>query len=202
MNVLDGVNFALEQGEIVTIMGPSGCGKSTLLNILGTLDSPTEGSLIIADQPIDSLSDREISELRNRTIGFVFQFHHLLPEFTALENVVIPSLVMNQDQPRTARAMELLDYVGLSERADHYPAELSGGERLRVAVTRALINRPNLVMADEPTGNLDLGNASNLIGLFKQINRDFNQSLIITTHNPEVARIGHRQLSLESGRLE
>ena len=201
LTVLQGIDFQLQTGEIVTIMGPSGSGKSTFLNILGTLDNPTEGSITIADREINTLSDRELSALRNSYIGFVFQFHHLLPEFTALENILIPSLISASAEPRQARAMELLDYVGLVDRSDHFPAELSGGERLRVAVLRALINQPQLILADEPTGNLDAENASKLINLFRQINRDFQQSLVITTHNPAVAEIGDRCLELSSGIL-
>ncbi len=202
LDVLQGIDLELAEGEIVTIMGPSGCGKSTLLNILGTLDSPTSGQLEIDGQAIRDLPDCQLSEIRNQYIGFVFQFHHLLPEFTALENILIPSLILDSAQPQRERARELLDYIGLCDRADHYPGELSGGERLRVAILRALINRPRLVLADEPTGNLDRGNASKLIELFQQINRDFSQSLVITTHNPDVAAIGHRQLRLEGGKLQ
>ena len=201
LTVLQGIDFQLQTGEIVTIMGPSGSGKSTFLNILGTLDNPTEGSITITDREINTLSDRELSALRNSYIGFVFQFHHLLPEFTALENILIPSLISVRAEPRQARAMELLDYIGLVDRSDHFPAELSGGERLRVAVLRALINQPQLILADEPTGNLDAENASKLINLFRQINRDFKQSLVITTHNPAVAEIGDRRLELSSGIL-
>ncbi len=199
LSVLHDLDFDLAPGEIVTIMGPSGSGKSTLLNILGTLDKPTSGTLNIAGRNIDLLSDRELSELRNTSIGFVFQFHHLLPEFTALENILIPSLIPRGTQAHQERAMELLDYVGLADRSDHLPSELSGGERLRTAVIRALINQPKIVFADEPTGNLDTGNAARLINLFRKINTDFQQSLVITTHNPAVAEIGHRQLKLDSG---
>lgn len=201
LTVLRGIDFELPEGEIVTIMGPSGSGKSTLLNILGTLDKPTAGDLKINDLDISRLRDRELADLRNRTIGFVFQFHHLLPEFSALENILIPSLIPSKNSNLADRALELLDYVGLTEWKDHYPSELSGGEKLRVAVLRSLINRPQIVLADEPTGNLDMANASNLIQLFIGINRDFKQSLVITTHNPEVADIGHRQLEIVAGKL-
>ncbi len=201
LTVLRGIDFELPEGEIVTIMGPSGSGKSTLLNILGTLDKPTAGDLKINDLDISRLRDRELADLRNRTIGFVFQFHHLLPEFSALENILIPSLIPRKNSNLADRALELLDYVGLTEWKDHYPSELSGGEKLRVAVLRSLINRPQIVLADEPTGNLDMANASNLIQLFIGINRDFKQSLVITTHNPEVADIGHRQFEIVAGKL-
>ncbi len=201
LTVLNGVDFQLGEGEIATIMGPSGSGKSTFLNILGTLDKPTEGRVVVAGSDVSKMSDRELSSLRNGYIGFVFQFHHLLPEFNALENILIPSLIAGGDAVGTGRAMELLDYVGLTERSDHFPSELSGGERLRVAVLRALINRPKIILADEPTGNLDAGNASKLINLFRHINRDFEQSLVITTHNPEVARIGDRRFELLAGQL-
>ncbi|MFH1852373.1 MAG: ABC transporter ATP-binding protein [Candidatus Neomarinimicrobiota bacterium] len=202
LSVLRGIDFSLAEGEIVTIMGPSGSGKSTLLNILGTLDQPTTGTLLINGHDVSTLPDLELAALRNRSIGFVFQFHHLLPEFTALENVLIPSLIGGGSQERNSRALELLEYVGLSDRSDHYPSELSGGERLRIAVLRALINRPQIILADEPTGNLDEANASKLINLFRLINHDFKQSLVITTHNPAVAAIGDRQLELESGILK
>ena len=174
--------------------------KSTLLNILGTLDSVTSGSLVLNNENINDLSKDQIAELRNKYLGFVFQFHHLLPDFTAYENVLIPNQIAGNNGDKK-KANELLDYIGLKNRMDHFPSQLSGGERLRVAVIRALINNPQLLLADEPTGNLDIGNSTKLIDLFKQINKDFGLALIITTHNPKVAMIGSKQYILENGIL-
>ena len=202
LTVLDGVNLSIGAGDIITIMGPSGSGKSTLLNILGTLDKPTSGTVVIDGNDISAMPDRDISVLRNNYIGFVFQFHHLLPEFTALENILIPLMISGIAKPDRSRALELLDYVGLTERMDHYPAELSGGERSRIAVLRALINQPKIIFADEPTGNLDENNASKLIELLKKINTDFEHSIILTTHNPTVAQIGNINLTLEAGKIK
>ncbi len=200
LSVFTDVSMDIKTGDLITIMGPSGAGKSTLLNILGTLDVPDSGSLILDGQAIDSLSNRQIAEIRNLHLGFVFQFHHLLPEFTALENVLIPNQIAG-NEGNHLKAEELLNYIGLTDRKDHFPSQLSGGERLRVAVVRALMNEPKLVLADEPTGNLDLGNANRLVDLFKKINTDFNQAFVITTHNPEVASIGNKQYYLENGTL-
>ena len=172
------------------------------LNILGTLDKPTSGNVVIDGNDISAMPDRDISVLRNNYIGFVFQFHHLLPEFTALENILIPLMISGIAKPDRSRALELLDYVGLTERMDHYPAELSGGERSRIAVLRALINQPKIIFADEPTGNLDENNASKLIDLLKKINTDFDHSIILTTHNPVVAQIGNINLTLEAGKIK
>jgi lipoprotein-releasing system ATP-binding protein len=181
-------------------MGPSGAGKSTLLNILGTLDKPDRGTLILDGRSVESLSNNALAQLRNSVLGFVFQFHHLLPEFTAYENVLIPNQISGNEGDHS-KANELLDYIGLIDRKDHFPSQLSGGERLRVAVVRSLMNEPKLVLADEPTGNLDLGNANRLIDLFKKINTDFNQAFVITTHNPEVASIGKKKYYLGNGSL-
>ncbi|NQU28547.1 MAG: ABC transporter ATP-binding protein [Candidatus Marinimicrobia bacterium] len=202
LTVLDGVNLSIGAGDIITIMGPSGSGKSTLLNILGTLDNPTSGTVVIDGNDISAMPDKDISVLRNNYIGFVFQFHHLLPEFTALENILIPLMISGIAKPDRSRALDLLDYVGLTERMDHYPSELSGGERSRIAVLRALINQPRIIFADEPTGNLDEYNASKLIELLKKINTDFEHSIILTTHNPVVAQIGNINLTLEAGKIK
>lgn len=199
--VLKDLELRVPEGSIVTIMGPSGAGKTTLLNILGTLDKPDGGTLQIGGQDVRNMSDEALARLRNQDIGFVFQFHHLLPEFTALENVLMPAMIAGMEVEQRPAALELFDYVGLRGRKDHYPSELSGGERLRVAVMRALINRPRLILADEPTGNLDVENAHKLLQLFQKINADFKQTLIITTHNPEVARIGHAYYILEQETL-
>ena len=182
-------------------MGPSGSGKSTLLNILGTLDSATSGTVVICGKNIVHLGDISLAELRNRHIGFVFQFHHLLPEFTALENVLIPAELMGAKDSAKSRAKELFEYVGLIKRMDHFPSQLSGGERLRVAVLRALINTPDIILTDEPTGNLDAANAERLLELFTNICRDFQQAMIITTHDQHVASIGSRACQLEKGTL-
>jgi lipoprotein-releasing system ATP-binding protein len=200
LTVLKDVSLTIQKGDLITIMGPSGAGKSTLLNILGTLDKPDEGSIEFKGQKINGLNAGVLAKIRNRNLGFVFQFHHLLPEFTALENILMPVRIGGfplQEQ----KALELLDYVGLTDRKDHYPAQLSGGERSRVAVLRSLINNPDLVLADEPTGNLDLSNAQKLLDLFKQINRDFQQAFVITTHNPQVAEIGQQKFYLDNGTL-
>ena len=181
-------------------MGPSGAGKSTLLNILGTLDRSDSGTLILDNQNIDTLNNNQLAHLRNSLLGFVFQFHHLLPEFTAFENVMLPNQIAGK-KDNIQKAEELLNYIGLIDRKDHYPFQLSGGERLRVAVVRALMNETKLVLADEPTGNLDLENANRLIGLFQKINTDFKQTLVITTHNSEVASIGNKRYYLEKGTL-
>ncbi len=201
LHVLRDIDLQLEQGEIVTIMGQSGAGKTTLLNILGTLDKPDSGTVEICGQNIDTLKDENLSSLRNNHLGFVFQFHHLLPEFTAMENVLMPSLIAGDEKDVMERANELFEYVGMIDRKDHYPTQLSGGERLRVAVLRAIIRKPNVVLADEPTGNLDVGNADKLLSLFKKINEDFDQAFVITTHNPSVAKIGNRRYILENETL-
>ncbi len=201
LHVLKDVDLQLEKSEIVTIMGPSGAGKTTLLNILGTLDRPNKGYVEICNQRVDTLNDDELSTLRNRHLGFVFQFHHLLPEFTAEENVLIPCMIAGNEKEVTHQVNELFDYVGMTERKHHYPAQLSGGERLRVAVLRAIIRKPTVVLADEPTGNLDVGNANKLLSLFDKINKDFDQAFVITTHNPQVAEIGQRKFKLENETL-
>ena len=201
LHVLRDIDLQLERGEIVTIMGQSGAGKTTLLNILGTLEKPDSGTIEICGQNVDKLKEEDLSSLRNNHLGFVFQFHHLLPEFTAMENVLMPSLIAGDEKAVMERARELFEYVGMSDRKDHYPTQLSGGERLRVAVLRAIIRRPNVVLADEPTGNLDVGNADRLLSLFNKINKDFDQAFVITTHNPDVAKIGNRRFILENETL-
>ena len=200
LSVFSDVSLSFDSGDLITIMGPSGAGKSTLLNILGTLDTPDSGSIIINGQDTQGLTPSEMANIRNKVLGFVFQFHHLLPEFNALENVLIPNQIAGEAGNET-KGKELLDYIGLADRMSHFPSQLSGGERLRVAVVRALMNEPKLVLADEPTGNLDLGNANRLVDLFKQINDDYGQAFVIATHNPEVAAIGNVQCYLENGSL-
>ena len=201
LKVLDGIDIKLEEGKIVTIMGKSGSGKSTLLNILSTLDSTDEGMISINGNDIDYYTDDDISYMRNSYIGFVFQFHHLLPDFTVLENILMPDWI-NKTNSKEGRALELLDLLGLIMIKDKYPLELSGGERQRIAVLRALINNPKILFADEPTGNLDEKNALILVDLFRQINRDYNVTILLTTHNPDVAAIGDVRYELKSGLLE
>ena len=201
LHVLRNVDLELQQGEIITIMGQSGAGKTTLLNILGTLDRPNSGSVSICGLDISQLTEKKLSELRNKQLGFVFQFHHLLPEFTAMENVLMPALIAGDELNARERADELFDYVDMTERRNHYPSQLSGGERQRVAVLRALILKPDVVLADEPTGNLDESNADRLLNLFHKINDDFNQAFVITTHNPNVSDIGNRRFVLENETL-
>ena len=201
LKVLDGIDIKLEEGKIVTIMGKSGSGKSTLLNILSTLDSTDEGMISINGNDINYYTDDDISYMRNSYIGFVFQFHHLLPDFTVLENILMPSWI-NKKISKKGRALELLDLLGLIMIKDKYPLELSGGERQRIAVIRALINNPKILFADEPTGNLDEKNPLILVDLFRQINRDYNVTILLTTHNPDVAAIGDVRYALNSGLLE
>ena len=201
LKVLDGIDINLEEGKIVTIMGKSGSGKSTLLNILSTLDGADEGMISIKGNDINYYTDNEISYMRNSYIGFVFQFHHLLPDFTVLENILMPDWI-NKTNSKKGRALELLDLLELIMIKDKYPLELSGGERQRVAVIRALINNPKILFADEPTGNLDEKNALILVDLFRQINRDYNVTILLTTHNPDVAAIGDVRYELKSGLLE
>ena len=199
--VLNGVDISLKAGSIVTIMGKSGSGKSTLLNILSTLDIADQGSININGKNIKNLPDDDISYIRNSYIGFIFQFHHLLPDFTILENILMPSWI-KKGKNKLELALELLDTLGLIELKDKYPLELSGGEKQRVAVIRALINTPKILFADEPTGNLDEKNALILVDLFKKINRDYNVSILLTTHNPDVASIGDFNYELKTGLLK
>ncbi len=201
LGVLSNLNIIVNKQETITIMGPSGSGKSTLLHILGTLDKPDSGTVKINQIDVSTIREDKLALLRSHEIGFIFQFHHLLPEFTAFENVLIPTQIIGNTDSKIKRATELFDYIGLKERKEHYPSQLSGGERLRVAVLRALINNPSIIFADEPTGNLDAENARKLLQLFKNISKDFEQSLVISTHNEEVASIGERQFILDHGVL-
>lgn len=202
LNVLKGVSLNIIKGEFVTIVGPSGAGKSTLLHILGTLDRPDNGKLIIADTDVFKLNDKQLSAFRNKHIGFVFQFHHLLPEFTAIENVCIPAYIAKTNkQHAEKRAAELLEFLGLNNRLHHKPSELSGGEQQRVAVARALINNPSVVFADEPSGNLDSINAKELHQLFFKLRKEFNQTFVIVTHNEELANMADRKLIMKDGML-
>ncbi len=202
VEVLKGVHFELNEAEIVSIIGKSGSGKSTLLHILGTLDDFDQGSLIINNQEIHQLSEKKLAKVRNNTLGFVFQFHHLLNEFTAVENVYIPALIQQTNKiDAEKRAKELLDYLGLAHRFDHKPGQLSGGEQQRVAVARALMNQPQIIFADEPTGNLDQEASEQLHQLFIKLRDDFNQAIVIVTHNLELAQLSDRVLNMQNGQL-
>jgi len=200
IEILKGLDLEVQKGEIVSIVGESGAGKSTLLHILGTLDRPDAGSLVMDGISLDKLSSRAISKFRNERIGFVFQFHHLLPEFTALENVCMPAFIAGISRREAEKkAMDLLGVLGVQSRANHRPSELSGGEQQRVAIARGLINSPAVVLADEPSGNLDSKNSEELHALFIKLRNDFNQTFIIVTHNPALAAIADRELRMKDG---
>ncbi len=202
LQVLKGISLEIYEGEILEIVGASGAGKSTLLHILGTIDRPDKGKIFFKDFDLLLMKDEELSRFRNKNIGFVFQFHHLLPEFTALENVVIPMMINGKTfEECKKRAIELLDYVGLSGRLNHKPSELSGGELQRVAMARALANSPKIIFADEPTGNLDTKNSQNIIQLILNLNKEFGQTFVIVTHNPELVNIAHRVMEIKDGVL-
>lgn len=206
LEVLKGVDLHIKKGEIVSIVGASGAGKTTLLQILGTLDKPsksqTETSLIINGENILGFNDKSLSKFRNLNLGFIFQFHQLLPEFTALENVCIPAYLANKPKAETEKeAKRLLEYLGLSHRINHKPNELSGGEQQRVAVARALINKPDVIFADEPSGNLDTQSAENLHQLFFQLRNEFGQTFVIVTHNEELANMADRKLVMVDGQI-
>ncbi len=200
LQVLKGVNVTINQGEIVSIVGASGAGKTTLLQILGTLDKADSGTVSINQQNISSLNEKKLSAFRNKNIGFIFQFHHLLPEFTALENICIPAFIAKTSKVEAEkRANELLSFLGLESRAEHKPSELSGGEQQRVAVARALINNPSVIFADEPSGNLDSANAKELHNLFFTLREKFNQTFVIVTHNEQLASMSDRKLVMKDG---
>ncbi len=202
LHVLKGVDVSIQQGEIVSIVGKSGAGKSTLLHIMGTLDQADQGSVIFDGTDVFSLDMKDLSKFRNERIGFIFQFHHLLPEFTALENVCIPAYIKGIGEAAAIkRAKELLDYLGLSERLTHKPSELSGGEQQRVAVARSLMNQPAVVFADEPSGNLDSASSKELHDLLFKLRKDFNQTFLIVTHNQELANMSDRTIVMHDGKL-
>jgi len=200
LHILKGVDLEVKQGEIVTIVGASGAGKSSLLNIIGTLDKPDSGQLFMDDLEISKMNSKELSHFRNTQIGFIFQFHHLLAEFDAIENVCIPAFIAGTAKAEAQkRAAELLEMLGLSSRMHHKPNQLSGGEQQRVAVARALINKPALVLADEPSGNLDSANARDLHELFINLRNNFNQTFVIVTHNEDLADLSDRKVVMKDG---
>ncbi|REG86056.1 ABC transporter ATP-binding protein [Winogradskyella sediminis] len=205
LEVLKGVDLTILEGEIISIVGASGAGKTTLLQILGTLDKPdykTDTELVINTQSIKNLNDKSLAKFRNKNIGFIFQFHQLLPEFTALENVCIPAFIHNTPKAEAEKcAIELLDYLGLKDRIHHKPNSMSGGEQQRVAVARALINNPNIIFADEPSGNLDSESADQLHKLFFKLRDEFNQTFVIVTHNHDLAEMADRKLTMVDGKI-
>lgn len=200
LQVLKGIDLSIEKSEVVAIVGPSGAGKTTLLQIIGTLDSPDGGELILNGTPVVGMNDTELSAFRNRNIGFVFQFHQLLPEFTALENVMIPALIAREKQGQAEkRAKELLDFMGLADRMTHKPAELSGGEKQRVAVARALVNNPAVILADEPSGSLDTKNKEELHALFFELRDKMKQTFVLVTHDEQLAADTDRVIHIRDG---
>jgi len=202
LEILKGVDLEINQGEIVSIVGSSGAGKTTLLTILGTLDGPSEGEVIINNESVFKLNEKKLAAFRNQNIGFVFQFHQLLPEFTAIENVCFPAMIAKKSKKESEkRAQELLELFNLKDRVNHKPSELSGGEQQRVAVARALINNPKVIFADEPSGNLDSVNAKELHQLFFKLRDEFNQTFVIVTHNSELAAMADRTLVMRDGRI-
>jgi lipoprotein-releasing system ATP-binding protein len=202
LHVLKGIDLNVQKGEIVSIVGKSGAGKSTLLHILGTLDESDKGQLWIDDVEVSKLNQKEIAQFRNKKIGFIFQFHHLLNEFTAAENVAIPAFIAGEPKEKSLkRAKELLDYLGLADRTSHKPNELSGGEQQRVAVARALMNEPSVVYADEPSGNLDKSTSEELHNLIFQLRKEMNQTFVIVTHNEELAALSDRTITMEDGQI-
>lgn len=200
LQVLKGINVSIKKGEIITIVGSSGAGKTTLLQIIGTLLKPTSGNVIINGEHTEKLNEKQLARFRNRHIGFVFQFHHLLPEFTAFENVCIPGYIAKLSEREVQnRAKEILTFLKLNHRLDHKPSELSGGEQQRVAVARALINNPDVILADEPSGNLDTVHKTELHELFFQLREKFNQTFVIVTHDKELAAMSDRMLKMQDG---
>lgn len=202
LKVLDDISLSIRDGEIMTIVGPSGAGKTTLVQIAGTLDTPDSGSVLYDGEELTRLPDRRLSAFRNRNIGFIFQFHRLLPEFTALENAALAAMIAGDSRARAlGKARELFDLLGIADRAGHKPAQLSGGERQRAAIARALVNKPRIVFADEPTGSLDSRNRDDILALIAELNRTLGQTFVIVTHDPLLCRIAHRVVSMADGRI-
>jgi lipoprotein-releasing system ATP-binding protein len=203
LEILKGIDLSVKKGELISIVGSSGAGKSTLLQIIGTLDSPNHGQLLIDNKDLNKLNKAKLSTFRNKNIGFIFQFHNLLPEFSALENICIPAFIGGKSQKDAQKsAFDLLKRLKLEDRANHKPSQLSGGEQQRVAVARALINQPTILLADEPSGNLDSKNADDLHKLIIEINKEFNQTCIVVTHNEGFANMAHRKLTITDGLIE
>jgi lipoprotein-releasing system ATP-binding protein len=203
LQVLKGIDLNINKGEVVSVMGASGAGKTTLLQILGTLNRPDNGSLLLNGVDVFKLRDNQLARFRNKHIGFVFQFHHLLPEFTALENICIPAFIGGTSRKEAMRqGQELLDFLGLKERASHKPSELSGGEQQRVAIARALINNPSVVFADEPSGNLDTQNKKEIHQLFFTLRKKFSQTFVIVTHDPDLASMADRMITMQDGKIK
>ncbi len=204
VEALKGVNLEIRKGEMLALMGPSGSGKSTLLNLLGGIDKPTKGEVLINGKNINNMKDKELAKFRNKNIGFVFQFHYLLPEFTALENVIIPTQFYRYMKPKDAeeKAKRLLSKLNLRERFYHRPSQMSGGEQQRVAIARAIINEPEIILADEPTGNLDTSNTEVVMGIFTELNREKNITIVIATHDNFVASFCNRIIKLKDGLIE
>ena len=202
LKVLDSISLSIRDGEIMTIVGPSGAGKTTLVQIAGTLDTPDSGSVLYDGEELTRLPDRRLSAFRNRNIGFIFQFHQLLPEFTALENAALAAMIAGDSRSRALeKARELFSLLGIADRAAHKPAQLSGGERQRAAIARALVNKPRIVFADEPTGSLDSRNRDEILALIADLNRTLGQTFVIVTHDPLLCRIAHRVVSMADGRI-
>jgi len=202
VDVIKGIDLHIDKGEIVTIVGASGAGKTTLLQIIGTLEKADKGDVIINGQNVSKMNQKTLAAFRNKNIGFVFQFHHLLPEFTALENICIPAFIAGESKSKAlSKAIQLLDYLNLTDRANHKPSMLSGGEQQRVAVARALINNPAVILADEPSGNLDSQNAKELHELFFKLREQTGQTFVIVTHNPDLAQMADRTLTIKDGKI-
>lgn len=202
LHVLNNIDFYLNKGDFISLMGPSGSGKSTLLNIMGTMDFPSSGSIHLLNTNLTKLNENELSEYRLKHFGFIYQFHYLLPEFTILENVAIPAMLLGKTKKESFKLTEeLMEFLNISQRGHHYPSEISGGEKQRAAIGRALINKPDILLADEPTGNLDHETGQRVLKLFQKIHNDFGQTLFIVTHDEEVSKIALKRLNLIEGKL-